>query len=83
MFFDIFSKEHVEIKFSYAAVWKMRELPFTFTVCQLIVSENICFNTAERIQIMTMNKCKRDLKSNNLKSTFNVKYLIRLLSKPI
>ena len=46
----------------------------------LIMSDNRCFNTAERIQIMTMNECKR-LKNNNLKSTYNYKYLIRLLSK--
>ena len=53
--------EHIEIK-----LWKMRELPFTYTVCQLIMSENICCNTAERIQIMTMNKCKRDLNKNKI-----------------
>ena len=61
----------------------MRELPL-YTVCQLIVSENRCFTTAERIQIMKMNiLCKRDLNNNNLKSTCNYKYLIRLLSKTI
>ena len=49
--------EHNEIRFSQAAFWIMRELPFTYTVCQLIVSENKCLNTTERIQIMTMNKC--------------------------
>ena len=43
---------------------KMRELPFTYTVCQLVVSEIGCFITAKRIQIMTMNKCKRDLSNN-------------------
>ena len=75
--------EHIEIKFSQAAFWKMRELPFTHTVCHLIVSENRCFNAAYRIQIMTMNKCKRDLNNNNLKSRYNYKYLIRLLSKTI
>ena len=26
---------HVEIKFSSAAFWKMRELPFRYTVCQV------------------------------------------------
>ena len=46
----------------------------------LIVSKNRYFKTAERIQIMTMNKCKK-LNNNNLKSTY--KYLIRLLSKTI
>ena len=59
--FLIFPVMVVEIKFNKAAFWKMRELPFSYTVCQLIVSENRCFNTAEGIQIMTMNKCKRDL----------------------
>ena len=55
--FLIFSViEHVEIRFNSAALWKIRELP----VCQLIVSGNICFDTAERIQIMTMNICERD-----------------------
>ena len=46
----------------------MRELPL-YTVCQLIVTENIFFDTAERIQIMKMDMCKRDLNNNNLKST--------------
>ena len=41
-----------------------------YTVCQLIVTENKCFDTAERIQIMKMNICKGDLNNNNLKSTF-------------
>ena len=75
--FLIFSvMEHVDIKFSYAAFWKMRELPL-YTICQLIVKENRCFDTAERIQIMKMNI--RDLNNNNLKSTCYYKYLIRLL----
>ena len=52
-----------------------------YTVCQLIVSENRCFDTAERIPIMTMNKCKRDLNNNNLSSAYNYKNLIRLLLK--
>ena len=56
----------------------MRELPLN-TVCQLIVTENRCFDTAERIQIMKMNICKRDLINNNEKSTCYDKYLIRLL----
>ena len=56
----------------------MRELPL-YTVCQLIVTENRCFDTAERIQIMKMNICKRDLNNNNLKSTCYYKYIIRLL----
>ena len=74
--------EHGEIKFSSAAFWKMREFPFTYTVCELIVSENRCFNTTEFIQIM---KCinVRDLNNNNLESTCYYKYLIRLLSKTI
>ena len=77
--FLIFSvMEHVEIKFNEAAFWKMRELPL-YTVCQLIVTENGCFDTAECIQIMKMNICKRDLNNNNLKSTCYYKYLIRLL----
>ena len=61
----------------------MREIPL-YVHCSsvLIVSDNRCFNTTERIQIMTMNKCKR-LNNNNLKSTYNYKYLIRLLSKTI
>ena len=74
---------HVEITLNLAAFWKKRELPFTFTVCQSIVSDNRCFNIEERIQIMTMNKYKRDLNNNNLKSKYNNKYLIRLLSKTI
>ena len=56
----------------------MRELPL-YTAYQLIVTENRCFDTAERIQIMIMNICKRDLNINNLKSTCYYKYLIRLL----
>ena len=32
------------------------------------VMEKRCFNTAERIPIITMNKCKRDLNNINLKS---------------
>ena len=56
----------------------MRELPL-YTVCQLIVTENRCFDTAERIQIIKMNICKRDLNNNNLKSTCYYKYLVRLL----
>ena len=41
--FLIFSvMEHVEIKFKQAVFWKMCELPFTYTVCLLIVSENRC-----------------------------------------
>ena len=47
------------------------------------MSENRCFYTAERIQIMTMNKCKRDLNNNYLRSTYNYRYLIRLFSKTI
>ena len=58
----------------------MRELPL-YTICQLIVTENRCFDTAERIQIMKMNISKRDLNNNNLKSTCYYKYLIRLLLK--
>ena len=54
----------------------MRELPL-YTICQLIVTENRCFDTVERIQIMKMNICKRDLNNNNLKSTCYYKYLIR------
>ena len=55
---------HVEIKFNQAAFWKMQELPL-YTVCQLIVTENsFFFDTAERIQIMKMNICKKDLKNN-------------------
>ena len=55
--FLIFSvMEHVEIKFNKAAFWKMREL-LLYTVCQLIVTENSLFDTAERIQIMKMNIC--------------------------
>ena len=57
---------------------KMREL-LLYTVCQLIVTENRCFDTAERIQIMKMDVCKRDLNNNDLKSTCYYKYLIRLL----
>ena len=63
----------------------MRELPLyticqlIVAICQLIVAENRCFDTAERIQIMKMNICKRDLNNNNLKSTCYYKYLIRLL----
>ena len=56
----------------------MRELPLN-TVCQLIVTANRCFDTAERIQIMKKNICKRDLNNNNLNSTCYYKYLIRLL----
>ena len=56
----------------------MGELPL-YTVCQLIVTENRCFDTAERIQITKMNICKRDLYNNNQKSTCYYKYLIRLL----
>ena len=56
----------------------MRELSL-YTVCQLIVTENSFFDTAERIQIMKLNICKIDLNSNNLKSTCYDKYLIRLL----
>ena len=56
----------------------MRELPL-YTVCQLIVTENKCFDTAGRIQIMKMNICKRDLNNNNLKSTCYYKYLIKSL----
>ena len=56
----------------------MRELPL-YTICQLIVAENTCFDTIERIQIMKMNICKRDLNNTNLKSTCYYKYLIRLL----
>ena len=82
--FLIFSvMEHVEIKFSQSAFWKVRELPLMYTVCQLMVSENKCFNTAEHIQIMTMNKYKRDLNNKNLKSAYNYNYLIRLLSKTV
>ena len=51
--------------------------------CKLIVSENSCFNTAERIQIITMNKCSRNLNNNNLNWPYSYKYLIRLLSKTI
>ena len=58
----------------------MREL-LLYTVCQLIVTENRCFDTAERIQIMKMDVCKRDLNNNDLKSTCYYKYLIRLLWK--
>ena len=77
--FLIFSvMEHVEIKFNKAAFWKTRELPL-HTVCQLIVTENRCFDTAERIQIMKMKICKKDLYNNSLKSTCYYKYLIRLL----
>ena len=54
----------------------MRELPL-YTDCQLIVTENRCFDTAERIHVM--NICKRDLNNNNLKLTCYYKYLIRLL----
>ena len=56
----------------------MREL-LLFTVCQLTVTENSFFDTAERIQIMKMNICKIDLNNNNLKSTCYYKFLIRLL----
>ena len=52
----------------------MREL-YLHCLAVLIVSENRYFNTAERIQIVTMNKYKR-LNNNNLKSTYNIKYLI-------
>ena len=38
---------------------------------------------AGRIQIMTMNKCKRDLSNYNQKWTYNHKNLIRLLSKAV
>ena len=79
MFLKISVMENVEITFKKTAFWNMRELPFRYIVCQLIVSEKRCFNTAERIQIMTMNK--RDLNNKNLKSTYNYKYLIRLFSK--
>ena len=34
---------HVEIKFNSAALWKMREIPFTYTICQLNVSTNRYF----------------------------------------
>ena len=61
---------------------EMRELSFTYTVCQLIMSENRCFNTAERIQIMTTNKCKSVLNNNNLRSTYNYKYLFRSVWLP-
>ena len=47
--------------------------------CQLIVTENRCFDTAQRIQIMKMNICKRDLNIYTLKSTCYYKYLINLL----
>ena len=56
----------------------MREL-LLYTVCQLIVAENSLFDTTERIQIMKMNICKRDLNNNNLKSTCYYKFLIRLI----
>ena len=52
MFLMLSVMEHGEIKFSSAAFWKMRELPFTYTVDELIAPENRCFNTAECIQIM-------------------------------
>ena len=52
MFLMFSMMEHGKIKFSSAAFSKMREFPFTYTVCELIVSENRCFNTIERIQIM-------------------------------
>ena len=58
----------------------MLELPiYVHCLSVLIMSENRCFDTAERIQIITMNKCER-LNDNNLKSTYNYKYIIRSLS---
>ena len=42
MFLKFSVMGRVEIKFNQAAFWKMRELPFTYTVCQLIVSEKRC-----------------------------------------
>ena len=69
--------KHGEIKFSSAAFWKMREF-----VCELIVSENRCFNITTYSNY-EMHKCKKDLNNNNLKSTYYCKYLIRLLSKTI
>ena len=56
----------------------MRELPL-HTVCQLIVTENSIFDTAERIQIMKMNICIIDLNINNLKSTYYYKNLYDLI----
>ena len=61
----------------------MRQLPFPYIICQLIVSEISYFNTAERIQIIIKNIYKRDLNNNNLKSLYNYKYLIRLSSKTL
>ena len=74
--------EHGKIKFSSAAFWKMREFPFTYSVCELIVSENRRFNITTYSNY-EMHKCKKDLNNNNLKSTYYCKYLIRLLSKTI
>ena len=80
--FLIFSvMEHGEIKFSSAAFWKMREFPFTYTVCEIIVPENRCFNTTTYSNY-EMHKYKRNCNNNNLKSRY-YKYLIRLLSKTI
>ena len=47
--------------FEISIVENVRELPFTYTICQFIVSEKRCFSTAERIQIITVNKRKSDL----------------------
>ena len=60
----------------------MREL-LLYTVCQLIVTENSFFDTAERIQIMNMNICKRDVNNNNQKSTCYYKFQIRSFKKSI
>ena len=63
---------------NYTALLKMRELPFMYTICQLIVSEKRCFNTEERIEQM-----QKDLTNKNLKSPYNYKYVIRSFSKTV
>ena len=37
--------DHAEIKFSYAALEILQKVPFSYTICQLIVSENRYCNT--------------------------------------
>ena len=43
VFLIISVMENVKIKLNKAAFWNMRELPFRYIVCQLIVSKNRCF----------------------------------------
>ena len=56
--FLIFSvMEHVEIKIHLSCILEnARTSLYVHCLSVLIVSDNRCFNTAERIQIMIMNK---------------------------